>query len=196
MGKKLLSAFVNLLCLAAILLSLAAGWTAISTPKGQAPALFGYSMLTVLTGSMEPTLPQNSLILVREISPTQIRAGDIITFYTSIAGYSGVINTHRVVEITEEGGRLAFRTQGDANPLEDSALVPGSQVIGTVFFCSLPLGVAVSFLRQPVVFLLLILVPLLLIILRSALGLIRMGKEEVRRAQRELEEARHEQEEG
>ncbi len=194
MGKKLLSIAVNVLCVAAIILSLAAGWAAISTPKGKAPSLLGCSMLTVLTGSMEPALPQNSLILVRETAPSQIRAGDIITFYTSIAGYSGVINTHRVVEVTQENGAPAFYTQGDANPMPDAEPVRSSQLIGRVFFCSLPLGMAVSFLRQPVVFLLLILVPLLLIIFRSALQLVRMGKEEVRRAQQELEEARHEQE--
>lgn len=195
MGKKLLSGLVNLLCLAAILLSLLAGWTAITTPKGKVPTLFGVSMLTVLTGSMAPALPESSLILVRETAPAQIRAGDMITFYTSIAGYSGVVNTHRVTEVVELEGGPAFRTQGDANAVEDSETVSGSQVVGRVFFSSLALGMVVSFLRRPIVFFLMILIPLLLVVARSILQLVRLGKEEVRKAERELEEARHDQDE-
>lgn len=195
MGKKIVAILVNALCVAAILLSLLAGWTAITTPKGQVPSLFGFSMLTVLTGSMEPTLPESSLILVRQTDPSQIREGDIITFYTSIAGYDGVVNTHRVTEVTSDEGSIAFRTQGDANPLVDSSLVHGEQVVGSVFFHSLILGVIVSFLRKPFVFFLIILIPLLLVVVRSILQLVRLGKEEVHKAEQELEEARHEQDE-
>lgn len=195
MGKKIISISINTLCLAAIALSLLAGWTAITTPKGKVPSLFGVSMLTVLTGSMEPALPEKSLILVRETAPAQIRVGDIITFYTSIAGYDGVVNTHRVTEVTRSEGELAFHTQGDANALEDSKVVAESQLVGRVFFHSLILGVIVSFLREPIVFFLIILIPLLLVVVRSILQLVRLGKEEVRKAEQELEEARHEQDE-
>lgn len=195
MGKKILSVLINALCVVAILFSLLAGFTAITTPKGKVPALFGVSMLTVLTGSMAPALPEGSLILVRETAPAQIRVGDIITFYTSIAGYDGVVNTHRVTAVSERDGALSFRTQGDANPLEDNSAVSAEQVVGRVFFQSLLLGIIVSFLRQPVVFLLIILVPLLVVVIRSILQLVRLGKEEVRRAAEELEEARHEQDE-
>lgn len=191
MAKKLLAAAVNTLCAAAILVSLLAGWTAITTPKGKVPALFGLSMLTVLTGSMAPALPENSLILVRLTPPQQIKVGDVITFYTDIAGYNGVVNTHRVVGITAQDGAAAFRTRGDANALEDTSLVPADRLVGRVFFHSLALGIVVSFLRRPYVFFLVILIPLLAVAVRSLLQLVRLGKEEVRRAQEELEEARH-----
>lgn len=191
MAKKIFSWCVNLLCAGAILLSLLAGWTAVTTPKGRAPSLFGCTMLTVLTGSMEPTLPEQSLILVRETDPGDVRAGDIITFYASIAGYDGVINTHRVVEVAGEPGALSFRTKGDANAVEDGDPVPESRLIGRVFFHSYPLGVVVSFLRRPYVFLLCILAPLCLVILRSILQLVRLGREEVRRAEEELKEELH-----
>lgn len=192
MAKKLVPAAVNLLCAAAILVSLLAGWAAITTPRGKVPALFGMSMLTVLTGSMAPTLPERSLILVRATPAEEIRVGDVITFYTSIAGHDGVVNTHRVVEVTRQDGVSAFRTQGDANALEDPTPVPADRLVGRVFFHSLALGIAVSFLRRPYVFFLAILIPLLAVIVRSVLQLVRLGKEEVRRAQEELEEARHE----
>lgn len=191
MAKKLLAAAINTLCAAAILVSLLAGWTAITTPKGKVPALFGLSMLTVLTGSMAPALPENSLILVRLTPPQQIKVGDIITFYTDIAGYSGVVNTHRVAGITAQDGAAAFRTRGDANALEDTSLVPADRLVGRVFFHSLALGIVVSFLRRPYVFFLVILIPLLAVAVRSLFQLVRLGKEEVRRAQEELEEARH-----
>lgn len=191
MAKKLLAAAVNTLCAAAILVSLLAGWTAVTTPKGKVPALFGLSMLTVLTGSMAPALPENSLILVRLTPPQQIKVGDVITFYTDIAGHNGVVNTHRVVGITAQDGAAAFRTRGDANALEDTSLVPADRLVGRVFFHSLALGIVVSFLRRPYVFFLVILIPLLAVAVRSLLQLVHLGKEEVRRAQEELEEARH-----
>lgn len=194
MGKKLVSWAVNLLCAAAILLSLAVGWTAISTPKGEAPSIGGWTMLTVLTGSMEPALPQLSLLLVRETPAEEIGPGDIITFYARIAGQDGLINTHRVVEVVEEAGGRAFRTQGDANQTSDPVLVTEEALIGRVVFHSYALGVAVSALRTPPVFLALVLVPLLVIIFASVRRIVRLGREEVARAERELKEGGHDNE--
>lgn len=188
MGKKLLSILVDLFCVAAILFSLLAGWTVLTTPRGQAPRIFGCSVLTVLTGSMEPALPELSLILVRETPAQDIRAGDVITFYTTLAGQDGVLNTHRVTEVVRDGGGLSFRTKGDANSLADPTPVPSARVLGRVVWHSAALGVAVSLLRRPYVFLPLVLIPLFLLILRSLLRIWRLAKAEIDRAEQELKE--------
>lgn len=188
MGKKLLSALVNALCVFAILFSLLAAWTVLSTPRGQAPKLFGWSMLTVLTGSMEPALPESSLIFVRSVPPEELGPGDIITFYATLSGHQGVLNTHRITEVVDAEAGPLFLTKGDANPLGDPEAVPAANVLGRVAFCSPLLGAAVSLLRRPYVFLPLVLIPLLLLILRSGLRLYRLAKDEVAQAERELKE--------
>lgn len=188
MGKKLLTVLVNALCVLAILVSLLAAWTVLTTPRGKAPQVLGWSMLTVLTGSMEPTLPEGSLIFVHAVPTGDLRPGDVITFYTTLAGYDGVLNTHRITEVVNESGALSFLTKGDANPIGDVQPVDAGQVLGRVALCSPGLGAIVSLLRRPYVFLPVVLLPLLLLIARSALRLWRLGREEVARAQRELEE--------
>ncbi|MEG0765460.1 MAG: signal peptidase I [Pseudoflavonifractor sp.] len=188
MKEKLLSAGVNALCAVAILFSLAVGWTAITTERGKAPTLLGNTMLTVLTGSMEPALPERSLILVRETPAEAIEPGDIITFYARIGGYEGVLNTHRVVECTQAEGQLAFVTKGDANATADPSPVLAEDLVGRVVFQSLILGIIVSFLRMPPVFLTLVLVPLLIIIGSSVRRLLRLAKEEISRAEEPDEE--------
>ena len=73
--------------------------------------LFGYSMLWVETGSMSPTIPEKSYILVKKSDGTDIKVNDVITFVCedpSLEVY-GYLITHRVVEITDDG----FRTKGD-----------------------------------------------------------------------------------
>jgi signal peptidase I len=73
--------------------------------------------LTVESGSMEPTLPVHSLILVEEARPRDVHVGDIITF--DPPGPTPRV-THRVVARERvEGSGWYFRTKGDANPAPD-----------------------------------------------------------------------------
>ena len=42
--------------------------------------LFGFNMLNVETGSMEPVLPVNTLVFVQSAEPETIKEGDVISF--------------------------------------------------------------------------------------------------------------------
>ncbi|MDY7558549.1 S26 family signal peptidase [Cryobacterium sp. 10C3] len=44
------------------------------------PKATGSTPLTVLTSSMEPTLPPGTLIIVRPVTPDEIRIGDVVTY--------------------------------------------------------------------------------------------------------------------
>lgn len=57
-----------------------------------------------------------------------VKEGDIISFFDP-AGNGTSIVTHRVTEVTTEGGELAFRTKGDANNVEDSMPVPADKLV-------------------------------------------------------------------
>lgn len=160
MIKKILYAILNVISVAAIALAVVALLAVVLTPAGEAPSVFGYSAMRVLTGSMEPEIKTNTLIIVKKTAPEQIAVGDIISFYSADPALGGSINTHRVVEAEQANGEWTFTTQGDANPIADKYPATGQNLVGKVVFSSHVLGVAVAFLTQPIAFLLLVIIPL------------------------------------
>ncbi|WP_153397099.1 signal peptidase I [Ornithinicoccus halotolerans] len=99
------------------------------------PRLTGWVPLTVLSGSMEPTIPTGSLVVVErlhgEADLTGIGTGDVITFMPHPDDPTLV--THRVVSAgTRADGTTVFVTQGDANAAADPEPVGAQQVRGTV----------------------------------------------------------------
>jgi signal peptidase I len=66
--------------------------------------------------SMEPSYHSGSLIIKREVEPTSLKVGDVISFYAPWAdGYV----MHRIAGIRTRDGQLWFRTKGDNNRVED-----------------------------------------------------------------------------
>ena len=89
-------------------------------------------MYVVETGSMIPTLPIGSSILVRQLGAEDtLRVGDVITYTHGDAAI-----THRVVEaVTGEDGVTRYHTKGD-NPENsvDPWLVERSDVRGVMIW--------------------------------------------------------------
>lgn len=108
--------------------------------------LVGLQPYTVLSGSMEPTYHVGALIYVKEADAEHLTAGTPITFYLN----ANTVATHRIHEVTtDETGRLAYRTKGDANEDPDGALVYPENIIGTPVGTIPGLGYLVAFLQQP-----------------------------------------------
>jgi signal peptidase I len=96
------------------------------------PAVAGATPLTVLTGSMVPTLPVGSTVIVRPRPVSEIHAGDIITFTDREEGTTATrVVTHRVVEVLPGP---AFRTKGDANNAADVRPVAAADVHGVLWY--------------------------------------------------------------
>ena len=122
---------VSALILVAATAVLAAVLFGVAT-KGYA-SFFGYSCFRVATGSMEPTLPVGTLLIVKRTAPEKIAVGEIITFLSPDPSIPGKTVTHRVAGIAEDGaGGRMFETRGDANPSSDRYFVRGDAVIGRV----------------------------------------------------------------
>jgi len=96
--------------------------------KDQVPSVGGVLPLIVLTDSMYPVIHSGDLIICRTQEPEEVAVGDVIAFFDP-AGSGTSIVTHRVTEVTTEDGGLAFRTKGDANNVEDMALVPAEELV-------------------------------------------------------------------
>ena len=87
------------------------------------PRLFGYSIYSVVSGSMEPALPVGSIVYVEPAGFTEIRIGDVIAFDDE-----GTVVTHRVIE--DRPQESAFITKGDANSSPDILPTPYWKLIG------------------------------------------------------------------
>ena len=109
-------------------------------------SMFGFSTLSVLSGSMQSEIPKGSLLLVRRVDPDTLRVGDDITYmYTSTASI-----THKIVAIYEDysgDGQRAFQTKGVNNSDPDEELVPASYIVGKVIFHVPGIGSAALFLK-------------------------------------------------
>ncbi len=86
------------------------------------PNYFGYTFFEVSSGSMEPALSVNDVILVK-IGYDNYKKGDIITYVND----KGEIITHRIVIVNAD----TLTVKGDANNTIDTP-IQKSQVIGKV----------------------------------------------------------------
>jgi len=97
------------------------------------PRLIGAVPLTVLTGSMRPTIQPGDLIVSRPVDANDLRIGDVVTFQP-VSGDPTLV-THRIVDLTRnlQGETVEVLTRGDANGADDAPLVP-EQVMGRMLY--------------------------------------------------------------
>jgi signal peptidase len=104
------------------------------------PKVTGSVPLSVLTQSMEPSLPPGTLLVVRPVPVDDIRIGDVVT-YQITSGQPAVVS-HRVVGVTTSStGERTFVLKGDANDLADRAPVTAPQIRGVLWYSLPGLGV-------------------------------------------------------
>lgn len=154
-------------------------WNARTFVGNEMPMPFGFGAAIVLSGSMEPALSVDDLVIVREQST--YNEDDIVVYQD---GSSLVI--HRIISVDEN----EVITQGDANntadPPVELSLVKGKAI------ASIPLvGVLARFLKSPVGFILVILLAIVLFELpylrdkKKANDEMEMIKEEIRKLKEE-----------
>jgi signal peptidase len=101
---------------------------------GQLP----YKVYIMHTGSMSPTIPPRSAVVVRERT---YRVGEVISFIED-----GNIVTHRLVAVNPNG---TTDTKGDANSTIDPWHVPTSDIIGSVVAAPRMVGFLLVYIRSP-----------------------------------------------
>ena len=143
--------------------------------KDGVPSIFGKSLITISTNSMEPTYEVGDLVFMEKLSDEEkanLQPGQIITFRTPIDidgdGNTGDINTHRIYEVN--GNR--FITVGDLSGKPDNIgdtpyTVHSSDIIGVCTEDGKISGVGnvITFLRSSLGFFLCIVLPLILFFL-------------------------------
>lgn len=130
------------------------------------PRVFGIELRTVVSGSMEPAIQKGALVVASPVSPSDIRAGDVLMFRAPDG--SGRVITHRVATIADHDGALAIQTRGDANNENDPWIVAPHDVLGRVRADVPHLGTLVDRVRSPIGFLALMVLPALIIVAGEA----------------------------
>jgi signal peptidase I len=112
---------------------------------------------------MSPELPAGAAIVVAPAGVGDIAPGDVITYRS--AANAALLVTHRVEAITtDERGRTAFITKGDANENVDGSLVTGDRLLGKVIYSVPDVGHLVEKLQTRIGFIVLLVLPTLLIV--------------------------------
>lgn len=107
------------------------------------PAL-GYQVMAISSGSMSPTIPTGSLILINE-HQVNVQVGDVVSIRIPS---SGIVFTHRVVGMVDIDGQPGLQTQGDANDQPDAKPSPVAWVVGRVETSAPELGRIAGFLQS------------------------------------------------
>ncbi|MFI3228271.1 MAG: signal peptidase I [Clostridia bacterium] len=129
-NNKFLFGFVNVLLVATTIFS---AIIIFQMSKNGYVSIFDMSVFRVVTGSMEPTIPVNAMLISKETDIESIQLSDIVCFESQEEYLQGIIITHRVIDILQdEQGEIVLRTKGDANSVEDSYLVSEDNLVGKV----------------------------------------------------------------
>jgi len=126
-GRWVLSLLTGLLFIAIILI---VGNTLYAQIKKDVPSFFGYSVINIISTSMEPAIPENTFILIERVSIEDVKIGDIITFYSKDPTIRGSLNTHRAVDFDVKSSDRRIITKGDANLINDNYKVEREDLVG------------------------------------------------------------------
>ena len=172
---KLLTALVLLIIIPLIIINLAF----IFQSDNKVPNFMGYSMLNVISGSMQGTIDVGDMIIIKQTK--EIQEQDIVTFIDDNA-----VITHRIVGIEELDGKKEYTTKGDANNTADKNKITIEQIQGKLFFHIGGLGKASTYLQKPQGFLILISVPIIVICITRFFE-IRVANRKAMRKQQRIE---------
>jgi signal peptidase len=132
--------------------------TTVTVVTSNTELLLGIRSYTVLSGSMEPSIPTGSIIYTMKNLGYNLH--DVITFKT--AGDQTV--THRVVSI-ENNGEVLYVTKGDANSSLDGQKVTTDKILGKTYVAIPFIGKLSEILKTPKGLLTAVFLPAVFIIL-------------------------------
>ena len=125
-----------------------------------------FSAYTIVSPSMVPAINVLDVVVTMRVnSPEDLEKGDIITFNSTDYRYSGVLVTHRIVDIEKtSSGEYLFTTKGDNNNTQDSSRISFDEIYGSVLFRIPKIGYIQYYLSSVLGWVAIIIVPAVIII--------------------------------
>lgn len=133
------------------------------------------SLYTIISPSMEPNINVYDVVLTKKVKPEEVKEGDVITFISSSTLGEGLTITHRVKSVIKTEGDIKFRTQGDNNPIPDSALVTSNNLLGKVVFIIPFLGYIQFMLQSKSGWLFFLLIPAIIVVIYDVVKVIKLS---------------------
>ena|SRR4030067_2184060 len=171
----------------------------------------GLTFYTVVSGSMEPTIPVGSLIYSGKFSLDDLKKEDVITFTRTDENGNSSVVTHRIDEVKKADitmftpdkkeqkiTKISFVTKGDANGSADQEEVLPNQILGKYEWGVPKLGYVAIFAQTQTGFILLVVLPALILIIWEILSVImhfkgkyqKKSEEEIEKLKKELEKTK------
>ena len=146
-------------------------------------SIFGVKCYVVTSDSMAATdFNAGSLILVKEVDPSTLKEGDIITFMSQDTASFGETVTHKIRMLaTDAEGNPGFITYGTTTDVDDETIVTYPYILGKYEKHIPGLGTFFNFLKTTPGYFVCIFIPFMLIILYEGVkfvGLFRRYKNE------------------
>ena len=164
-------------------------------------SIFGFKAYTVNSDSMAATdFNAGDLILVKEVDPSTLEAGDIITFMSQNTDSFGQTITHKIRMVTVDAeGNPGFITYGTTTDHDDETIVTYPYVLGQYQSHITGLGSFFDFLKTTPGYFVCIFAPFMLIILYEGIRFLNLfrhyKKEQMDQMQEEKEKLEAEKEE-
>ena len=114
---------------------------------GVTPDFFGYKTFSIISGSMEPKININDIVIVKNVDKNQIKINDIITFKIEDETI-----THRVINIKQIDNKLIYTTKGDSNEVTDIEKIEYNQIEGKYVGKIPKIGKLLSILKNKYIF--------------------------------------------
>lgn len=145
--------------------------------------LFGYKMYIVNSDSMAKTdFKAGDLIFVKEVDPSTLKEGDIITYMSQNTDSFGETITHKIRKLTADAeGNPGFITYGTTTDTDDAVIVTYPYVLGQYRSHISGIGTFFNFLKTTPGYFVCIFTPFMLIIIYQGVkffGLFRRYKNE------------------
>lgn len=158
-------------------------------------SLFGYKAFIVLSDSMSKTdFDAGDLVLVKEVDPSTLKEGDIISYQSTNTENYGEVVTHKIRSLTADAeGNPGFITYGTTTDTDDENIVTYGFVLGK-YQTRLPgVGKFFQFLKTAPGYIVCIFLPFLILILIQGVSSIRLFRRYRKEQLAEIEAEREKQ---
>lgn len=123
--KKVINIFIDLLVVCILIVSACILTLSLTSQDTGSPNIFGYTLNTIQTASMEPEMYAGDLVIGRTTpNEDNYSVGDIVFIQSSVYSEEEqteilAVKCHRIIKTKEQDGETVYLTKGDNNPVSD-----------------------------------------------------------------------------